>query len=247
VNTYASALAAIADLIEVEQPRDTLKSIEKRLAAIERLTDKARSLLSSDGLSQPGARGIFLTLAEHAVFKPYAVPILQSLLARPGVPRTDKTKARRLLARTAAADTGLIAIMTRYYARIGGISLERARKGPRARIDLRTLDDSLKRANAGLLRLLHAYAAAAGITPCPVPASHLHEARANIRHNRAEITYAASQIPPPGHHSGDPDTDNLHLSVRESILSISDALEKLDSILQVIERLHEPATPAPIN
>lgn len=247
MNDYGSPLAAIADFIEVEQPCDTLRAIEKQLTAIDRLTGKARDLLSGEDLSQPGARAIFLTLADHAAFKPYAVPILQPLLTRPGVSHDDKEEARRPLERTTAADTRLIAIITRYYAHISRISPERARKGPRRRIDLRTLNDSLKRAATGLVRLLHAYTTAAGTSPCPVTASQLEEARANIRHNRAEIIHAAAQIPPSGHLSGNPETDNLHLSVRESIVAISNTLERLDGILQVIERLHEPATAAPIN
>lgn len=238
----AAGRLPIADLIEVECPRETLKDIETRLAAIARSTKKAHALLEGD-LTDPGAHGIFLTLEREGPFIPHAIATLKSVLAQPHLAASDKTTADRLIQKTINTDETLWCVVRLYYTRISTPYTHRRRP----RFTVRELIAYLQKADTGLCEMLRQYKLAADTAPSSVSAEHLKTARAHLKHNRTEILYAASQLPQPGKVTGNTETDILNLTAQEYLVSIANLIERLEAVFQDIERRQLPVMHGSMN
>lgn len=238
----AAGRLPIADLIEVECPRETLKEIETRLAAIARSTKKAHALLEGD-LTDPGAHGIFIALEREGAFSPHAIATLRSVLAQPDLAASDRTTADHLIQTTINTDEALWSVVRLYYNRIS----KPYTPHNRPRFTVRELIAYLQKADTNFCEMLRQYKLAADTAPSSVTANHLQKARSHLKHNRTEILYAASQLPQPGKVTGNTETDILNLTAQEYLASIANLIERLEAVFQDIERRQAPIVPGSIN
>lgn len=232
MNNHHGPLLCIADLIEAS-PRDTLSTLSKDLDDIARMAAKARSLLRSKTLTHPEAFGIYSRLAERSAFKEYALASIASVLSQSDLPAALARKARTLKARLEKADADLQETIFRCYLQISKRLSEISPEKTRRAIYLAELTKQLQQASEELSKLLHHANIIANLTPIPVSLAHIDEARAELRHNRAEIAIAAAQLP--GHSTGNLEADSTLIAVQESIISIAHTLDALELVYSDME------------
>ncbi len=248
MNDHRSAYFYIADLIEALSPRDTLDALTKDLSDIARMTAKARTLLRSKNLAQSDTHGIFTKLSERMDFKEYALTTVDALLRQSDLPSSLASRARALQARTLRVDAELQQTLLNCYLRISkrlaDITPIRARRA----ITLADLAKQLQQASIDLSTLLHHVRIVSALNPLPVTNGDIEKARADLRHNRAEIAMTVTQLGTFTPTSA-PDTNSQRIAAEAAILSIADTLDALEITYKQMEDLlgRCPANPPTVH
>lgn len=189
---------------------------------------KARELFGSEALSQPDAHGIYARLADRAAYKEYALATLASVLGKPGLSPSLAADAKALKSQADRVDADLQATLLFCYLQISKRLSEIRPMQARQAIGLADLSKQLLRASDDLAKLLHNVTAVAALMPLPLTLDQIEKARADLRHNRAEIAIAATQLSYPGRSTGNHDTDAMLIGAQEALVSIAHTLDTLE-------------------